>query len=246
MYRFDSFQLADMVSCGTDIRRIGTDALTVEETGDRTVRYLYDKFRMDGGERALVLVRLFKTRTFDELDASLKKTALNLVPDAHRSNARFLCLISSVGACSQWNNPEQSKGHRIIPIGSEEMQIRSPMIAHLFSQFGLNVRPSEPCNVDSIVLEPEQRTFNVFYVPDASGCSFIPAQEEFVRPFGIKSVLGFGSMLNRGSLFAFVLFSRVFISRETAHMFNPLALSAKNALINCSELGAVKLRSQLA
>lgn len=59
----------------------------------------------------------------------------------------------------------------------------------------------------------------------------MPAQEGFVLPYGVRSVLGFGGLLPGGDLFVVILFSRVPISREVADLFRPLALSAKLAVL---------------
>jgi len=83
----------------------------------------------------------------------------------------------------------------------------------------------------ALLLNLEQRTYNVFHVPEAVGSPYVPAQEDFVIPYRIRSVLGFGGMLPTADLFAIILFSKVPISRETADLFKTLALSAKVALL---------------
>ena len=52
-----------------------------------------------------------------------------------------------------------------------------------------------------------------------------------MRPYGVKSALGFGGMLPSGGLFAVILFSRAPISRETAALFQTVALNAKLAVL---------------
>jgi hypothetical protein len=109
-----------------------------------------------------------------------------------------------------------------------------PMIANLIKQFGLEidaVLTPDP----KFLMELEQRTYNVFHVSQAVGSSYIPAQQEFVIPFGIYSVLGFGGMLPSGNLFVVILFSKVHIPRETADMFKPLSLSVKLTVLPFEE-----------
>jgi hypothetical protein len=60
---------------------------------------------------------------------------------------------------------------------------------------------------------------------------FIPSQKDFVDAFGISSVIGFGSILPSGYLFAIILFSKLSISRETAQLFRMIALGVKLALL---------------
>jgi hypothetical protein len=72
----------------------------------------------------------------------------------------------------------------------------------------------------------------VFYVSEATGSPYIPAQKEFVEPYGVRSVVGFGGLLPEGDLFAVILFARVLIPRDTAEMFKPLALAAKLSVLS--------------
>jgi hypothetical protein len=82
-----------------------------------------------------------------------------------------------------------------------------------------------------LLVDMEQKTFNVFHVPHAEDSPYVPDQESFVVPFGIRSVVGFGGLLPPADLFAIILFSRVPIERDTANLFAPLALSVKLALL---------------
>ncbi len=101
------------------------------------------------------------------------------------------------------------------------------MISALIDQLGLELRDV----LDRNILYDESKTYNVFHVPEVKNSPLVPAQEGFVVPENIKSVLGFGGVLPSGKLFVSILFSRVKISREIANMFRPLALSVKSALL---------------
>ena len=68
-------------------------------------------------------------------------------------------------------------------------------------------------------------------IAEAKGSAYIPAQAEFVEPFGVQSVLGFGGLLPNGELFATIFFARVSVPRAVADMFRPLALNQKLALL---------------
>ena len=77
----------------------------------------------------------------------------------------------------------------------------------------------------------EQKSYNIFYVPEARDCPHVPAQKEFVLPYGIKSVLGFGGLFPTGDIFVVIIFSNVAVSKEAVGLFRPLALSVKLALL---------------
>jgi hypothetical protein len=102
------------------------------------------------------------------------------------------------------------------------------MIHRLLEQFGLDVG-AVVAPEESLLVDLEARTFNVFHVAEAEGSPFIPAQD-FVRAHGIRSVLGLGGMLPGGAIFAVILFAKVPVPLETAELFQTLALGVKLAL----------------
>jgi hypothetical protein len=141
-----------------------------------------------------------------------------------------LTLLGTAGDLPEWNSRRASLGHQVIPLPSAEGVARIPMIAQLITQLGLEV--SSVLKPDPhVVVDLQQKSFNVFYVPTALGSPYIPAQDDFVVPFGVRSVLGFGGVLPQGDLFAVIMFARILLSQETAEMFKPLALSAKLAIL---------------
>lgn len=232
MYDLARFSLADMTRCGIDLRKLGEGATSMEQVADRTVRYLHEKLRGSAsGEPAAVLVRMFATMPFSALEPGQQRFARTLVGHADPvPGTKCLTLLGTAGEKPEWNSRHSSKGHAALPLLSVESISRSPMIAQLIRQLGIEVETliaSDP----ELVIDATQHTFNVFYVADAVGSSFIPAQREFVIPYGVRSVLGFGGLLPPGELFATILFSRVAIPREVADLFKTLALNTKVALL---------------
>ena len=59
---------------------------------------------------------------------------------------------------------------------------------------------------------------------------FIPAQDDFVKPYGVQSVLGVGGMLSSGELFVVIMFSKTAIPQATADAFKTLGPAVKDAL----------------
>jgi two-component system, NtrC family, sensor kinase len=92
------------------------------------------------------------------------------------------------------------------------------MNSQLIMQLGIDVETFLKPN-PTLVLEIEQKTYNVFFVRDTAGSPFAPAQENFVIPYKVRSVLGFGGLLSSGDLYAVLLFTRVSISRDSADIF---------------------------
>jgi hypothetical protein len=103
------------------------------------------------------------------------------------------------------------------------------MVAQLVSQLGIDVAhllaPATP-----LIVDPSERTYNVFHVEVAPGSPHIPAQD-FVERYGVRSVLGCGGLLPDGELYSAILFARDSIGRETADAFKPLTLALKLTLM---------------
>ena len=224
------FNLANMLRCGRGVRRAAQSASSIPGAADAIVRYLYtDSWPLPDGRRSCALVRCYRTLSYGRLDREQRAFADGKmrVPVAN-PDMKCLTLIATVGDEAEWCSPTTSRGHRVIPLPSPEIVEQAPMIAQLIRQMGLDI--------DSVV-SPSQdiipalagRTYSVFHVEEAAGSPYIPAQEDFVVPYGIRSVVGFGGLLRSGDLFAVIMFSRVPIAEEPAGRFRTIGLDAKAA-----------------
>jgi hypothetical protein len=232
MYDLANFTLKDMTQCGADLRKMGVGAHSMEEAAQQVIRYLYERL-MDqaSNQPGCALVRLFKTHAYGELEPALSQAARGVLGEQLLTpKTRCLTLLATAGEQPEWNSRHTSVGHKAIPLPSTQMVAQFPMISRLLSQFGPDIGvllQPDP----ALLLDMAQTSFNVFHVPEAVGSPYIPAQQEFVIPRGVKSVLGFGGVLPSGDVFAIIMFSKVPISRATADLFKPLSLSAKMALL---------------
>ncbi len=232
MYDLTSFTLKDMVECGMTLCEQRLGAKSMESVSNKIVNYFYENLiDKQTGTPACALIRCFKTHPYQELDTELQQSANSMMGSYFPSgDMKCLTLLATAGDKPEWNSRHTSGGHKAIPLVSEEMVAQFPMISQLIRQFGLDI---------STVLRPdakllvglEERKLNVFYVPQAVGSSYIPAQDSFVIPCGIKSVLGFGGLLPSGNLFTIIMFSKVEMSLRTTEMFKTLAVNVKSALL---------------
>jgi hypothetical protein len=223
--------LSDAIRLGAELRTVGQGANSMEEVASRIARHLYARLVDDQGNPANALVRVYKSHRYGALPASLQDSVRATLGEASVSEeVRCLTLLGTAGSEAAWNHREQSAGHRAIPLPSEGAVERLPMILQLVRQLGLEVsqvvRPQP-----ALILELDQATFNVFFVERARGSEHIPAQDNFVIPYAIQSVLGFGGMLPSGDMFAVIAFSKVALSRATADLFKTMALNVKLALL---------------
>jgi len=224
--------LSDLTDTLTDLRKLRIGAAGMEDAADRLVRYLYDNLVVKAtGQRSCALIRLFVTRPYGTLDPELQTIAKKMLGEKPGLPAyKCLVLMATAGEQPEWNERKQSQGHQAIPLPSEQIISSIPMISQLIYQLGIDVNTvlqPDP----RMMLAAEQKTYNVFHVPEAVGSPYIPAQDAFVVPFQIRSVLGFGGLLPSGELFALILFSHTYIAHETAMLFKPHALAVKAALL---------------
>lgn len=228
-YDLTKFDLGDMLKCSLRLRETASGAPTLEASAQRVCRFLYDELYGTGGQRACALVRCYKTHAYGSLDPDLQsfaREALGSVPP--RSTMKVLTLMATVGQSAGWNSRHLSRGHKAVPLPSPEIVEKAPMISQLIKELGLElsyvVQPSP-----DIVKELAGKKHGVFHVEHALGSPYIPAQQEFVVRFGIKSVLGFGGMMATGDLFAVILFATVHVPASAAERFKSLALDVKSA-----------------
>ncbi|HEX8410624.1 MAG TPA: hypothetical protein VF883_17300 [Thermoanaerobaculia bacterium] len=231
-YELSRFGFKEMMDSRGRIRDLFADEPpTLEDAAQRAVEFFRTELLDDKGAPACALVRLFKTHPYRDLPEDLQTLVRTASPEAAAvPDLRCLTLIATRGDEPDWNSRRTSRGHRVIPLLSVEMVQQAPMIAQLITQLGVPianvVRPSR-----ALLLDQEQTTHNVFFVPRASGSPHIVAQEEFVSRYGIQSVLGFGGLLASGDLFAVILFSKVAISPEVADQFRVVGLNLKIAIL---------------
>lgn len=209
-------------------------AQSIEEALASICRFLYDELRDPAGERACALVRSYKTHPYGELPLADREFARRLIGSEPNDATRCLTLLGTVGDESKWNDRRRSKGHRAIPLPNPEMVAKAPMIAQLIKQLGLDVGVVLSPSRD-VIADLEGRTYGVFHVENALGSPYIPAQDEFVKPHNIRSVVGFGGLLKGGDLFALIIFARVPIAKDAADRFRTIALDVKSVLFQMDQ-----------
>lgn len=225
-FSLQRFGLNEMLSCGVDLRRAAVGSRTFEGLAGSVVRHFYTECVDAAGQRECVMARFYKTHPYRELPVESQAFAARFLGGQPAApDLQCLTLLATVGDEPEWNSRWSSAGHHAIPLPSVEFVQRAPMIAELVRAMGLDA-------ADVVAPRPEVlrglqgKTYNVFYVPEASGSEFIPAQD-FVARHGVCSVLGFGGVLLTGEFYAVILFTRVHLPPETADRFRNIALDLK-------------------
>lgn len=230
MYDLTKFSRTDMNNCAIALRNMNVGAKSMEEVAERMVRHLYEQtVDAQTGEPACALVRFFRTYSYRQLNDNLQEAARDILGGKSVApGTKCLTLLATAGQESYWNSRADSSGHKAIPLVDKDFIDRAPMISQLIQQFGLEISTVLEPNPE-ILVDLERTTFNVFYIPEALGSPHIPAQKEFVVPYQVQSILGFGGMLPSGNLFAIILFSKVQIPREAADSFKWVSAYARIA-----------------
>lgn len=233
MPNLETFTFNDLMHLRSALRSAftGYEPATMEEAAQVLARLLRDQLADGEGDPACALVRVYKTHPFADLDDELQAFARTIDPEVDRvPGVRCLVLLGTTGDEPAWNSRAASRGHKAIPLTSERAVAGAPMIFQLIRQLGLevaNVLRPEP----GFILDVRDRAQNVFYVPTAAGSPHIPAQQDFVIPYGIESVIGFGGVMASGDLIAAVLFTKVKVTPAVADLFKVVGLNFKLALL---------------
>ena len=225
--RFD----VDELRSATDAIATLGDFESPEDAAQALVTYLRHALVDEDGAPACPLVRLYRTQTYASLDPDTQAFARGLLDADPKPSLRCLTLLGTAGELPEWNDRTLSRGHRAIPLPSEEVVLRLPMVAQLIVQLGLDVGSVIAPPAGAALIPLSQQTNDVFHVEHAVGSPYLPAQEEFVVPYGIASAAGFGGMMLTGDFFAIVLFSRVPISAAVARTLKILALPTRTLFL---------------
>ncbi len=230
MSELDPLMRIRAVRISAELLDLTADARSLEEGAGRIVGKLYDDMAAGNpSEQLAVLVRIFVLAPYSALPKDLRSIAeSSSLGQMLLSTTPCLTLLATRGDRPEWNDRRQSREHQCIPLGSDEVLGQLPMISRLMQQFGVHgtgLFQSET----GLRFTGTSDIYDIFHVEDAAGSPFIPAQQEFVKPFKIRSVIGFGAPMVRGWIYAGIVFSKVTISERSATSFRTIALSAKLA-----------------
>ena len=229
MLRLDTFSIDDLIECRDAFREIGEQAASFEDVAHGITQYLHGCLVDADGAPACALVRMYKTHRLEQLPPTVQRFVSRAGRGRLPGATRCLTLLGTAGLEREWNDRTASLRHQAIPLSSKEVVERSPMIAGLIEQLGLDVASIVEPDEDSLILH--HRDYDVFFVPDALSSPLVPAQDEFVVPYAIRSVVGCGGVLPTGDLFALILFTKLQLTSETADLFRTLALSVKATVV---------------
>jgi len=223
------FGLAEMLRWGFDLPRLIAGAATLEEAAQSVVRHIYDDALSPAGARECALVRFYVTHPCATLPAELKAFAHAQMGDRKAvPELQCLALLGTAGDEPAWNNRHLSRAHQAIPLPGVNEVSRTPMIGQLLRSLGVRLEAVVSPRPE-LVRGLAAKTFDVFYVPEAVGSAHIPDQD-FVKRYGVRSVIGFGGALSKAGVYTILLFSRAPIPEAAVERFRNLAQDLTGAL----------------
>lgn len=183
---------------------------THEAISQFVVETLYREFVVDGNPQ-LALVRVFRLVHADDLPTKLRA----LVPaDDHY----VFTLTGSYGMEANWCHRTRSAAHQAISLNRIAFTDNVPMFLDIFDQLSINMDRLR--DAGEVTMHGYKGSY---YIPDAPQHNSLADQDNFIVPYGIRSVIGFGGHiqdLNREqSLFILAAFARVPITADAADHF---------------------------
>lgn len=186
---------------------------SLEQCANLLCRKLYDDCRQpDTLKASLVLSRLYLSLPYSHLPPDIQSFARRKFSLDPSPKDLFLVLMGTTGREPQWCDRRQSAGHQAIPLNRTTVQ-SVPMLARCFQQIGFDLEIVLKGET-GILLEGIPSSFGVFHVEDALVSPYVPAQEEFVKPYGVHSVIGGGTMLPDGAVSIWIGFTTLFIPAD--------------------------------
>ncbi len=188
---------------------------SMEQMADAVVNHLYRTLRdNETGRPQCSLVRLFRSCSVSQLP----EEALTRLPENTKSHERAMTLLATRGKDARWNSRHTSVKHKAISMRPEIIRGNAPLLANLLEAMGIDFEnPSLPKEGPEKGICPP---LDLLHANDAMTNPLFPDKTNFVRPYDIKSVVGFGNWLSSRHFFTVFLFFNVHVKEECAAVFN--------------------------
>jgi hypothetical protein len=185
-----------------------------EEVAQLSVRSIFETFRESDGQSTFALARIYRYCQTEELPSDIiESLGLNAGSDGD-----WLALMGTVGDEPAWCDRQFSQHHQAVCINDN----MSMMFKAVLNQLRLMPEQFED-DIPVTVGESSLSIVKYFYVPDAYSNTSIPDKDDFVIPYGIRSVIGIGSPLLSGAFYTGLFFSKVSLSSGDVEAFIKLS-----------------------
>lgn len=226
MFNLSNCHTESAADFGRYLFREYSDSLdSLEDAAQTSVEAIYDQVRDDDGHRAFSLVRIFRTCHYSELAPDLKKLATT-------GSEYWLALMGTIGDEVEWSNRKLSRQHRLISPSATGPMFRAAEEA-LGLTWGVPVSAA-----GRVEFEEQAWGTRSFFVPDALGSPVVPEQD-FVKDYGIYSVIGLGGRFMDGSSVLTIAFANRSLSPECRMHFAEITPYLMTLLSGYNERGVL-------
>ena len=220
--KINELTLARVFDLSQFIKENCKDKSNLEQVAQEMMKTLCQTIVTDSDNSAIVLGRLFKSCSYSDLTEDIQnyiqqKEDLNAITP----ESKYLTLLGTWGELEEWRVIKISRNYKAFSLNDKDVLYKFPMLSAVFNQIGYDI-PTETDPDKSIIIDDQDKEYGVFYVKDATGNKLVPKQAEFVEPYGIKSVIGFGGRYGNNNIYSIILFFRECISRQTTELFPSL------------------------
>jgi len=210
----------------SEILKQSSHHISSENACQEFIESFFKIFYNEENESEFALCRIFKSCSFDQLPLDIKDYICEKEENPTTATAKYLTLLATVGVEKEWCQRTKSRQHKAIPLDNPEIIKQAPMMAALFKQIGFEFLLEQQLD-EGIIAQKQDQDFGLFLVENAVESFVIPQQKNFVIPYKIKSVFGFGGMFSTGSIYSVIIFSKRPISQDQVNMFYHLAPALK-------------------
>ncbi|MBZ0319111.1 MAG: hypothetical protein K8L91_22035 [Anaerolineae bacterium] len=200
-----------------------------EEVAQVCCSAFYRAFTDADGNPAFALFRIFRISRYPELTPEMKATV-------DPADDQWLTLMATIGDEPAWCDRRQSQGHGCIP---KAAAMQAPMLTEAFRELNLTWEGTPAGEGFHLARLEEHISSRYFYVRDAVGSHYIPAQADFVVPYDVQSVIGLGSGFMSGAAAFAIGFSRVRVGDEQAAVFAEISPYLLTVLASYEERGTI-------
>lgn len=213
MLNFSSSTPQDYADFGRFIWRKKDNFTIHEHASQFVVEQLFREFITEDGDPQLALVRIFRLVDVDDLPPDVQELV-------DPNEQQVMALTGTWGTEEAWQHRSRSQGHQAVPFSAIAVPEKIPMFQEVMRQLGLDLEHFY--KTKELVATSSRDYRGTFHILDCRSPA-IPAQEEFVKPYGIKSLVGFGGFFGGvQTLYLLYAFSLVHVSDEAAEMFYQL------------------------
>jgi hypothetical protein len=205
-------------------------SLTSHEAASQHItETLYNRVQSDG-EPAFALVRIYRLTRVEELPPDL--SALTEPADQF-----VMALTGTYGQEEAWRQRKDSVGHKFVSLTKIAIPAKIPMFEQLLVRdMGVDL---ETLHGTRDVLKSAKASGGTFYIENVPESPVIPAQDQFVKPYSVKSLVGFGGVIagadRRATLYSLIGFSRVPFTEAMAKDFQSMQVFVGTALASKRE-----------